>query len=74
MSVIESIRELSLHLPQVVNELRLQVGILVKGDTFQHLDELLYHQVVVYVSIIACVNEMCNVLLRVVISMELLEL
>ena len=62
LTAVELVQELLLHLSLILNGLGLQISIQVKRDTFQRPDELLYHQVTVYASIIACLNEMaCKV-------------
>jgi len=62
LSVVQPVRELLLHLPPTIVGFRFQVGIPVKGDTFQHPEELLYHQVAIRANIVAYLDEMCNTL------------
>ena len=61
LNVAEPVQQFFLHLPQTVDGIGLQVYMPVKDNTFQCLDKLFYHQIIVYASIIACFNEICNI-------------
>jgi len=74
LSVVEPIQGFLLYFPPIVDGLGLQVGILVKSNTFQRLDELFYHQIVICASIVVCLNEMSNMLFWITLSIKLLEL
>ena len=74
LSAIELIEEILLHLFSAINGLRLQVSIPVKGNAFQCLDELFHHEVAVSPSIVACLNEMCDMLLWITFPIKLMEL
>jgi len=71
---VELVKELLPHLFPTVDGLRLQVDILIKGNTLQCLDELLHHEAVVSPDILACLNEICNMLFWVTFPIKLLEL
>ena len=73
LSAVETVQKLLLHLPPTVDGLKLQVGIPVKGDTFQHLDDLLHHQIIVHASTVVCLDKMCNMLFWIALSIELQE-
>jgi len=62
-----------LYLFLAIDELRFQVGVPVKGNTFKRSNELIHQPVPFSSSITVHFNEMCNVLFGVVLSIELIE-
>jgi len=73
LSVVDPIYKLLLNLPTSIDGLMLQVGILVERDAFQCSDKLIYLLVAVRTRIIAYPNEICNMLFRVALSVEMLQ-
>ena len=74
LGAVEPVQEFLLHLPPTIHKLGLQVGIPVKCNTSQHPDKLFYHKISVHASVVACFNEMCNMLFWVTLSIKLLDL
>ena len=74
LNAVESIKKLILHLFPAIDGFGLEVGLLVKSNAFEGLDELLHQPVSFSSSIIACFDEMCNVLFGVVLFVKLINL
>ena len=74
LSTIESVEELMLHLLPAVDGFRLQVSVPVESNTLKGSDELFHQPISLSSRIIVRFNEMCNVLLRVALFIELIEL
>jgi len=73
LSSIESIWELLLYLFPAINGLKLQVCAPIKYNAFYSLDKLLHQAVSLRASIIAHLNEACNMLFGIALTIELVE-
>ena len=68
------IQEFPFHLLPTINGLRLKIRVLIKGVSLKSMHELLSEQVPIRTSVIASLNEMSDMLLRIPFPIELLKL
>ena len=73
-STIETIQEFPFHLFPTINGLRLKIRVLIKGVSSKSTRELLSEQVPIRTSVIASLDEMSDMLLRIPFPIELLKL
>ena len=68
------IQEFPFHLLPTINGLRLKIRVPIKGVSSKSTHELLSEQVPIRTSVIASLDEMSDMLLRIPFSIELLKL
>ena len=74
LSAVELVQELILHLPQLLMDLGSRSVYQSKVISFSVRMNYLTIKVIVYADIVACLNEMYNMLFQVALSIKLLEL
>jgi hypothetical protein len=73
-SAVEAVQELSFHLLPIINGFGLQVSVPIEGVSSKRTNELLCEQVSIRASIIARLDKVGDMLLRVPFPVELLKL
>ena len=73
-SAVEAIQELPFYLLLIINGFRLQIGVPIEGVSSKRTKELLCEQVSIRASIIASLDKVGDVLLRIPLPVELLKL
>jgi hypothetical protein len=74
MSVVKVVKKLTFKLLPTINWARLQVSVLVKGITFQGMDELFYHEITISSGIVASLHKVSYMLPKILFAIELLKL
>ena len=74
MSTVEAVQELSFHLLPIINGFELQVSVPIEGVSSKRTNELLCEQVSIRANIIARLDKVGDMLLRVPFPVELLKL